>query len=297
MCQLKIQIQLEFLHCTASLEGVKCVIDGSMHYSPNLLLCAYFKYLIIAWLIIGASSVEEQSRGEGVNCSMQLFTDCYWKCAATATWHLPLLSAATVGWNSNGRSGKMGKTHPETNPFPLIFKCIECSRGQKSPPGATENTPQQPLIYWCQELGGEKAVNLPVSLLSPSFLELLHPGHPRNLRWTNFSCVLHWRCKELHLNWIWKRPRTLVAKSHFWGCVVKESPESRAVLWNRALRGFWAKHKQMSTVQKQRDWKKPQKLPRKEQEMKDLKHRVTLGVRRLYLSAYSVTVLKGKING
>lgn len=68
--------------------------------------------------------------------------------------------------------------HPETNPTPLIFKCIEFSRGQQSPPGASENTSQQALIYWCRELGGERAVNLPASLLIPPFLGLLHPGHP-----------------------------------------------------------------------------------------------------------------------
>lgn len=49
-------IYLGFLHFSASHEGVKCLLNGSNHYSPNLLLYAYFKYLIIAWLIIGASS-------------------------------------------------------------------------------------------------------------------------------------------------------------------------------------------------------------------------------------------------
>lgn len=29
-------IQLEFLHLSASHEGVKCLLDGSVHYSPNL---------------------------------------------------------------------------------------------------------------------------------------------------------------------------------------------------------------------------------------------------------------------
>lgn len=190
---------------------------------------------------------------------------------------------------------EIGKNHPETNPTPLIFKCIECSRGQKNPPGASENTSQQPLIYWHQELGGEKAVNVPVSLLSPSFLELLHPGHPRNLMETNFSCILHWRCKELHLNWIWKRPRTLVAK-----------PISEAVLWRRVLRAgqFCETEHWGASEPTTNRWawctkalKKAQKLPRKEQGMKDLKQKVTLGVWWFYLSAYSVTVLKGKING
>lgn len=131
--------------------------------------------------------------------------------------------------------------HPETNPTPLIFKCIEFSRGQKSPPEASENTSQQALIYRPRELGGETAVNFPASLLIPPFLELLHPGHPRNLMETHFGCILHWRCTELHLNWIWERPRRMAAKPISEAVLWRRVP--RAVLWSRAVMGFWANHK------------------------------------------------------
>lgn len=206
-----------------------------MHYSPNLLLYAYFKYLIIAWLIIGASSVEEQTREESVNCSMQLFTDCSWKCVAAAICQPSSAVCSHCFMEQQWKLWEIGKNSPRDQSHPINFEVHRTlQRTEKPTWGGWKHITA--VIYWRQELGGEKAENLLDPLLIPSLLEFLHLGHPRNLMETNFSCILHWRCTEPHLNWIWKRSRRLVAKSQgeSWeqGSFMKQNSES-----------FWASHK------------------------------------------------------
>lgn len=195
-----------------------------MHYSPDLLLYAYFKYLIIAWLIIGASSVKEQTRED---CSIQLFTDCHWKRLATTVCQSASDVCSHCSTQQQLKLWESGKTHPGSNPTPLIFKC----RGQTSPPGVSGKKSHQSVIYW-----GQWTPQFHSSL--PALPSAPPPWPQHNRPKTLFGCILHWTYTELHLNWIPKKPRRLVAKTYFWGCVIEEEPESMAAWWNGAVRGF-----------------------------------------------------------